>query len=1032
MDPSHPPAKRARLDDQGRISADADLRPIRDDSKHDPANRAENKEAKQASVHDWVVNNQSDRARRTAAFERLCMSDGLRSAHLCKAGDLQEWYFLNKTKRGSTSPQSAMLSFCHNNMPSSALRVRWHKVKFTANRSAEHYQNFGVFANPADYIDVVTKARETRRGAIAKHTVSFYELIEENTPCALYFDVEKSQYPMCPTSGDHTAVINAIHFAVRQTFDKLGHLPKVADALLRRAIVCADRQEDDGDWKLSLHIHYPGIVFANNHVDMLQFQKLMVREVPVPTWDMAVYTKNRTFRMPYSNKAGNPKTVLLPMHMDPDGLWHVASEYAPTDAQIMHQAFIRRAPGDVNVPSTLFVAPVRPPVPADNIAVSAQADVSDEDGLNDVERRFVVSVFRAFLAHRVQKFNVVAQFPVAPVLRTHNNKLGVLYMNVPEDRYCEHKGRPHENSSGTQQGYAVDFCKQLVYQTCFACRGSQPIRYSFAPGQRYPLMQVSMPIYLWQSMMDGEYMMRDLFVREYGFKLKSTPSATFTKETDTLWAFDDDRRVWSRELSAKLCDWIHTWIRGKNRLVMALDPPPADIVEDWQKALTKFKSSPAVRSMRNCVPSAVISHDFEEQLHSQHHLIPMDDGNVVDVGAGGLVRPRTMSDYFSDYMPFHLVPDDHPDLEEVITFMREYANNNPDLYEDLHRQLGYAMSGWTYDRKFYFWLGNGANAKGTVSAALSQVMGGFFAQSAQAFMSKRGNANMTSEQASPALAGMRFKRVVMLSETPKDCELDTAQLKGLVSGDPQTCRELYKQAMTYTPQFKVIIQTNFVPTTLDVTDQALLDRFNLTPFLTRYANQPRGKELKKDPTRRDHFLSLKDAFGTWCVKGAIKAAKDGFRSLRVSAIGKELQEQELEKLDQTAIFLRGHAEFGSETYKWGSDHMFEVFRAWCARRNHKCYVDINAFEAEIISKAQGERVILEGDVFVGMRQIIRGVNEAPVHVFVPPEQGDDGKDEAEPEGGEEMSFGDMCKGCNKCKPHVLMGYCQECRHALSE
>ena len=84
------------------------------------------------------------------------------------------------------------------------------------------------------------------------------------------------------------------------------------------------------------------------------------------------------------------------------------------------------------------------------------------------------------------------------------------------------------------------------------------------------------------------------------------------------------------------------------------------------------------------------------------------------------------------------------------------------------------------------------------------------------------------------LAGLHDCRLVTTSEIGKHGVLDSPMIKDFTSGDPITCRFLYRESFTYIPKFKLIRAVNQRPS-LSVRDQAIWDRIHLIPFVVRIA-----------------------------------------------------------------------------------------------------------------------------------------------------------------------------------------------------
>ena len=1044
-----PAAKRARLDENGRLSADQDLRRLHDaEGKHDPANaNANREEAKvglvQADVGQLMRSISTPKSQRVAKWHELLKSNPgtMIDMHIVAPPAGVQWFFARKKVGCALKIQDTVLGFAEANTPEHALRVKYIKPVSQKGRNTVFQHAYGVFPDPGDYVRLVVASlagvSSRRHGTLSTGRFGFYELIRPSCAAALYFDVEYDDYPIRPTAGDHRKAIDSIHFLVRKAFTEIGLLDAMEPHLGKRMVSCADRMLSDPDdqhqetnWKLSLHIHYPDIVFHDNFGYMNKFQKIMAKHTESVMWDTKVYTRNRVFRLPYNCKNGDTQTQLLPMEQTVSGDWQVMAITADNIAAATSASLVYRPISAVNVPIALLPdAPLPSNVRMQGMLAEPVPFV-EIAGLTDLEEKLIRRITKRFHAYRQLTFGAGGQFDDSQQLTPLVGNPCVYYYNVAGDRYCEMKGREHTNANDTQQRYTVDCGTQCIWQTCFACHDKKPVKYCYAPVggcDLFPLVRVRGQAdisHLWQSMGAGEYFRRVLFVREYVDILKSKPSTNIQQDCESLWAYDDKRRLWCNDFSGPLGNVIHDWFVHKIKFITQHCPPPEEYEEDFHKKMAKYKDSQAINVFKRGVPSLCIDREFDNVLHSQHYLVPTNDGLVVDVRTG-LSRARVREDYFLHAMDFKMLEDGHPEIAEVEAFMLEYCNNKPELLADMHRQLGYSFTGLTYDRKFCVWIGIGANAKGTVASAMERAMGsGFYQQSSSAFMSQAGNAGQSAEACSPFLISCRYKRLVMLAETPRNAKFDEAQLKSLTSGDPQTGRALYKSSITFTPHFKLVIQTNHFPS-FDMADTAIMDRTKVVQFLTRYAENPKGTELKQDPAKWARFKSLVDAFGTWCVQGAIKTLRENQNQVPVSALGKALQQEELAKHDKLSVFLSAYATY-TATGKWSVEAMFKSFQTWNLRCNRKFDDELGKFEADVLKRTDGFDVTCVNHYFIGICEHVLTANELAKQAKEVEDAtlarsavaGHDGKEEADP-----------CNNCEQRKGRLLFGLCEDCRES---
>jgi len=87
--------------------------------------------------------------------------------------------------------------------------------------------------------------------------------------------------------------------------------------------------------------------------------------------------------------------------------------------------------------------------------------------------------------------------------------------------------------------------------------------------------------------------------------------------------------------------------------------------------------------------------------------------------------------------------------------------------------------------------------------------------------------------ASPELAQLRGRRLVSVSEIPKDSRLDEPLAKQLSGGDIVSGRALFKDLREFWPTHKLIINTNYKPE-IRGTDDGIWRRMLLIPFDVKF------------------------------------------------------------------------------------------------------------------------------------------------------------------------------------------------------
>lgn len=175
---------------------------------------------------------------------------------------------------------------------------------------------------------------------------------------------------------------------------------------------------------------------------------------------------------------------------------------------------------------------------------------------------------------------------------------------------------------------------------------------------------------------------------------------------------------------------------------------------------------------------------------------------------------------------------------------------------------GYCLSGSVSHECFFMLYGEQTrNGKGTFNSTMFRMHGDYAkvlppeSLSIKAFY---GNADAPNESLA-SLAGVRY---VCVSEPGEGLVLNSDMIKTLTGGDPIQARRLHEHKFEFFPQFKIVINTNFLPVILDSTvfDS---DRLNLLNFSKHFSKDERDVKLKEKLAKKE---SISGIFN-WCYEG---------------------------------------------------------------------------------------------------------------------------------------------------------------------
>ena len=182
---------------------------------------------------------------------------------------------------------------------------------------------------------------------------------------------------------------------------------------------------------------------------------------------------------------------------------------------------------------------------------------------------------------------------------------------------------------------------------------------------------------------------------------------------------------------------------------------------------------------------------------------------------------------------------------------------DPDVRAFLQRLAGYSAIGDTQQHVIAISHGAGANGKSTTHNAISHALGDYSHQATTDLLTQPRRA---SGQATPELADLRGRRLVVVAETREDHRLAVEHVKAITGGDPITARHLYSNLFTFEPSHTVWLQTNHKPRITDP-GHAIWRRVQLIPWTVTIPDH------EQDPAIEQQLALELDGILAWIVQG---------------------------------------------------------------------------------------------------------------------------------------------------------------------
>ena len=292
------------------------------------------------------------------------------------------------------------------------------------------------------------------------------------------------------------------------------------------------------------------------------------------------------------------------------------------------------------------------------------------------------------------------------------------------------------------------------------------------------------------------------------------------------------------------------------------------------------------------------------------------DNATIDLRTGR-ARPHSNRDFITMISPVVFDPEAYS--ERFLQFIDEVMCQNTANAKFLQKCLGYGLSGLTsYECMFILYGATTRNGKGTLMESVLQVVGDYGkAVRPETITQKR---NYDSQAPSEDIARLVGVRLANISEPSRGLVLNAAQVKSMTGSDTQNARFLHENSFDFKPQYKLYINTNYLPV---ITDMTVFDsnRIFIIPFERHFEEWEQDRTLKTEFGRPE----VQSAILNWLIEGFRLLQKEGLS--KPTTIDEAIQEyrHDSDKITQFAD-ERLIADSRCETR---TALVYAEYRRWC-------------------------------------------------------------------------------------------------------
>ena len=324
--------------------------------------------------------------------------------------------------------------------------------------------------------------------------------------------------------------------------------------------------------------------------------------------------------------------------------------------------------------------------------------------------------------------------------------------------------------------------------------------------------------------------------------------------------------------------------------------------------------------------------EFLEKLDRNPYLLCFNNG-VVDFKQG-LHRKGLPDDFVSkctniDYVPYNSSKQG-PVIAEITEFMSQLFPLK-DLENYMWSHLASCLIGVNTNQTFHVYKGSGRNGKSALTSLMSQCMGSYKGTVPITLITtKRNSVGSTSSEVAQ-LDGVRY---AVMQEPTKGDKINEGSLKELTGGtDPIQARALFKDTITFIPQFKLVVCTNtdFEDTS---NDDGTWRRMRYIDFMAKFLEKPYEDELKfpksECPYQYPLNKKLEERFKDWAPVFMSMLVNRSFKEQGIvndCSIVLSTSDKHRENQDYLAGFVRDNIrkKEGSVIKK---TNMMETFKLW--------------------------------------------------------------------------------------------------------
>ena len=225
---------------------------------------------------------------------------------------------------------------------------------------------------------------------------------------------------------------------------------------------------------------------------------------------------------------------------------------------------------------------------------------------------------------------------------------------------------------------------------------------------------------------------------------------------------------------------------------------------------------------------------FYEKVDDNPHLLCFNNG-VVDF-TNNIFRNGKPDDYLSKCTNINYIKLDNKKHKKIIDEINDFMCKlfpEDNLRNYMWEHLASTLIGKSDDQTFNIYNGSGSNGKSKLVELMAKALGDYKGTVPITLITQKRNTIGSTSSEVVALKGTRY---AVMQEPSKGDKINEGIMKEITGGDPLQGRALFKDSVTFIPQFKLVVCTN---TLLDVgsTDEGTWRRICVCEFKSKFCKK---------------------------------------------------------------------------------------------------------------------------------------------------------------------------------------------------